>query len=615
MSIRSAHNPDIFGTRSPNRPLSNREQMQRMKAVCASANDPHKVRCTGVIFASIFFDGTGNNEKNDYNSGKLPPEKWQHSNVARLFHAFPFDKKMGSTGYYRYYIPGVGTKFPEINDEGGTAGKAFAWNGESRIIWGLTRVFNAVNMYVNSDDLIPAKVAGAIANATGGLGSLGIHRRFVFKNYWHDKLKQAINVLGKPQVTLLNLSVFGFSRGAAQARAFVNWFYEICDEVDGGWTFAGIPVRLQFLGLFDTVASVGVAGLFTIVEGRQSWANANMQVHSGVENCLHMVAAHEVRGCFPADSVRVGEAYPNNCKEYVYPGAHSDVGGGYSIAAQGKTNELARVPGFEMYCAALAAGVPFKPYSTLNLETAECLRPKQESVDWLKAYIKAAQITGGPVETMHEQHMAHYFTYRWKNAGGEYLRKPFYLRADKVDRETLNATQTNFEDTLQGLDVALRHAVGSRAEVMDYPEIFRGSLSGGTVASVKANANAWTARVNAAGNAVLLNTDSPERDPVRLIGTLSEGLQSAALPTFFDNFVHDSMAGFIKDSMNEYAHNNIGLAKFRRIYFGNQADKMLMQAAAAENTRRTHDAKSALVQQLPSFTPGDISEALKMSPI
>ena len=121
--------------------------------------------------------------------------------------------------------------------------------------------------------------------------------------------------------------------------------------------------------------------------------------------------------------------------------------------------------------------------------------------------------------------------------------------------------------------------------------------------------------MNAAGNAVLLNTDSPERDPVRLIGTLSEGLQSAALPTFFDNFVHDSMAGFIKDSMNEYAHNNIGLAKFRRIYFGNQADKMLMQAAAAENTRRTHDAKSALVQQLPSFTPGDISEALKMSPM
>ena len=46
---------------------------------------------------------------------------------------------------------------------------------------------------------------------------------------------------------------------AAQARTFVNWLFEVCQQDGGGWTLAGIPLRVQFLGLFDTVASVGAA--------------------------------------------------------------------------------------------------------------------------------------------------------------------------------------------------------------------------------------------------------------------------------------------------------------------------------------------------------------------
>ncbi|MEM5715284.1 hypothetical protein AB3B16_08110, partial [Bifidobacterium animalis subsp. lactis] len=92
----------------------------------------------------------------------------------------------------------------------------------------------------------------------------------------------------KPELRLINLSVFGFSRGAAEARAFVNWLYELCEQKDGGWLFAGIPLRIQFLGIFDTVASVGLAGLYPITEGRQDWADDNMQIHPAVERCLHL---------------------------------------------------------------------------------------------------------------------------------------------------------------------------------------------------------------------------------------------------------------------------------------------------------------------------------------
>ncbi|MFY0583563.1 hypothetical protein ACN28S_63020 [Cystobacter fuscus] len=42
-----------------------------------------------------------------------------------------------------------------------------------------------------------------------------------------------------------------------------------------------------------------------------------------------MIAAHEIRNSFPVDSVLQGNSYPKNCREMVYPGAHSDVGGGY----------------------------------------------------------------------------------------------------------------------------------------------------------------------------------------------------------------------------------------------------------------------------------------------
>ncbi|MDR2851908.1 MAG: DUF2235 domain-containing protein [Burkholderiaceae bacterium] len=447
--IDSAQNPALGQTRFGERKLTPRETMQRTAALCAMSSP--KPKCTGQVFVGLFFDGTGNNEKNDYGTETQPKELRQqkHSNVVRLYHAHPNNIIVGGNGYYRYYIPGVGTPFPEIGDTswfGKKLGSAFANKGSPRIVWGLTRVFNAVSQYVYRDDFIKDSNAATIANDDGWLSEM------VSKPIRNWRLGSSASSLQAqlkakianrlPKIEGLTLNVFGFSRGAAEARAFVNWFFKLCEQKDGGWLFAGIPVRVQFLGLFDTVASVGIAGLYTFAEGHLDWADQNMQIHPAVERCVHMAAAHEVRACFPLDSVRVGAKYPNNVIEYVYPGSHSDVGGGYMPQSLGKDDwnngakdgaddhQVARIPCYEMYHVALAAGVPFRPFQQggafkqLTPEFRQAIKPSEDTVKAFDDYCKAAAIKPGPVEDMARQHMSLYFTHRWRAGAGKRVEGP-----------------------------------------------------------------------------------------------------------------------------------------------------------------------------------------------
>ena len=58
----------------------------------------------------------------------------------------------------------------------------------------------------------------------------------------------------------INISVFGFSRGAALARAFTNQFMWQCQSDCDGLTYGQgkYPIEFKFLGIFDTVASFGL---------------------------------------------------------------------------------------------------------------------------------------------------------------------------------------------------------------------------------------------------------------------------------------------------------------------------------------------------------------------
>ncbi|MEM6162729.1 DUF2235 domain-containing protein, partial [Erwinia sp. P6884] len=84
---------------------------------------------------------------------------------------------------------------------------------------------------------------------------------------------------------------------------------------------------------------------------------------------VHLVSSHEQRLCFPLDSIRRPDGkYPANSVEVVYPGMHSDLGGGYPPGDQGKANEsenrsillLSQIALHDMYASAFSSGAPLK---------------------------------------------------------------------------------------------------------------------------------------------------------------------------------------------------------------------------------------------------------------
>lgn len=336
--------------------------------------------CCKTLHISLFFDGTGNNLNNDlYFSDPKHP-----TNIARLFRATIgngtvggvssaaglLDSDSGLKGsYYKYYIPGVGTPFPEINDlDYSSSGLAFAKMGEDRINWALLRIIDALKRSLAAKNDDSSKLSDsatraaieAMATSWASFGLTGSHNRY---ETFTDELKKLKPLLGpalqqpsptQPKLLGIKLYVYGFSRGAAAARAFVNWLSELlpvptgkdekpeqCLMIDE----LKIPVSVEFLGLLDTVASVGVAHVAPVAEGHMSWADDTQELpdeetYGGlIKSCVHLVSSHEQRLCFPLDSIRRANGkYPANSKEIVYPGMHSDIGGGYPPGDQGKAN-------------------------------------------------------------------------------------------------------------------------------------------------------------------------------------------------------------------------------------------------------------------------------------
>jgi hypothetical protein len=213
------------------------------------------------------------------------------------------------------------------------------------------------------------------------------------------------------------------------------------------------------MGLFDTVASVGIAGLYSFSDGHMAWANGTMQIHPLVGKCVHLVAEHEMRACFPLDSVRVNGEYRGNVEEIVYPGAHSDLGGGYFLRSLGKNDlgeeaeeedlQIARVPGFDMYTRALAAGVPFytldeleKGFPNLGKLYAKNLLPAPRVVTDMDFYDQFTGSVGGSVEEQLQGHAALYLGWRWS------MGKYYFVRAESLDGEISALEDSLYVDRL-----------------------------------------------------------------------------------------------------------------------------------------------------------------------
>ena len=348
--------------------------------------------CRECVHIAMFFDGTGNNRFADDEA-----QKW--SNVARLFFAA---REEPAVGIYRIYLAGVGTRYNASANwaerldswiEDGRLGNATGLGGERRLQGGDRQMNDALERVLLQN-----------ARSEGGKTKQTAER---MEGEGFAKMSQSLG--NHRLIKSINFSVFGFSRGAALARAFVN---RIAHDMKGtgpdSYTYQGKPARINFVGIFDTVASFGLPG-----KNWGGWQTKELQIPAQVEQCYHYVAAHEVRFSFPVDLIRNAET--SNHFERVYPGVHSDVGGGYDAAKQGRKNTLACVPLVHMLDGAVENGARLHGLGYLkqvNFPIAQRIAVDDPTRLAYNAYVDECRPGANPVELQMRRHMEQYFSYR-----------------------------------------------------------------------------------------------------------------------------------------------------------------------------------------------------------
>jgi hypothetical protein len=523
--------------------------------------------CKTNLFFGFFFDGT----KNNYiqaESGK------NHSNVARLYDCYPglsvpgvlpgsTDWENSSTRYphfFKVYVPGVASPFQQVGDSGegndATLGAAAGALGERRIIWALVQAINNVHRYFLKTPLISAgEMDGLLRTIVlnkqtralmvgNPLLTDAIHSQAgnsIARQQFEDILRRLHKAVSqhwpdvrtcKPAkvdpgiVKTIYVSVFGFSRGATQARAFVNWLQSLC-KLDaqlqgkaGHMSLGGFNVEFDFLGLFDTVASVGIANALGVFNGHGAWADTedSLRIPPGVK-CLHLVAAHELRRSFPVDAISVGGALPEGCQEVVVPGVHSDVGCGYCPREQGRgidangADMLARIPLLMMYKAARLNGVPLKLELALPAAQAR-FALKVEAIKAFNAYIAACKEKQGPIHLIMREQARKQIEWRLARrvtGTSPMQQSASFLRASNFDQNDLYSAGQEFEKEI-----------------------------GAFVAWLKEKGDKFRPATQKAGF-----DDHHSAEWEEIATWWGKGPQPvAAVLEFFDNYVHDSRAWF-----------------------------------------------------------------------
>ena len=277
------------------------------------------------VKAAIFFDGTGNNQSNITkrlkDSSYMKPSWYQsdssyasyeqfYSNVALLF--FMHKKMVPGERIASVYMEGIGTSNDGPDDTPGGGFGGGPTGVVARVNIGITRLANKVSkLYGRSNP--------------------------------NEYLEE------------LTVYAFGFSRGAAAARHFCARRVDPRGKKNSVSKELGIDpniIKLKFVGLYDTVSSFDPTGEKTPAdptdtsyvakaarhlswrEGDKQFRNDVAELHLTLDDptlgkVVHLVAADEYRLNFSsttiASAMSRGTGY-----EVLLPGAHSDIGGGYT---------------------------------------------------------------------------------------------------------------------------------------------------------------------------------------------------------------------------------------------------------------------------------------------
>ncbi|WP_081768734.1 phospholipase effector Tle1 domain-containing protein [Herbaspirillum sp. RV1423] len=560
--------------------------------------------CTSPIWFTAFFDGTNNNFYQDGGTGDEPlvdPDLTKYTNIAKLWqfaHKNPNgeDTSYASSQTKAAYIQGVGTPCKEVGDPGGGFGAATAAYGEARINWMLDQLAEHVR-----------------------------NRKLSYGD-------------GHLYISQINLAVFGFSRGATQARAFVRKLADgkLASVVDGELRWHqpnrdGIrpKIHLYFMGLIDTVAGVGygggaleerlspglavggpvlgqvlgssvfgpvgavLGGLLWLLnkDGHDSWAD-DLRIPAYVQRCVHLVASHEVRERFPLDSVREDDILPGNCVEDFYPGVHSDVGGGYERNYQeNRSNELANIALARLYVEAWQAGVPLKSPDEIMASPAAELFAISPELEQLWMNYMAQDTPGEKMEIQLISHMNRY--YRWRagrtsrlgrcDANIDWRNVDAFMKI--TDKEWADDIVT-FAKKRREVEEQNKEYLKTHNNLLDFRRE-RGIDTALTYDAYQAPSPLEQHQ------AYLLDAyfKQQDRDPW-------EGEARRQLDQFFDRYVHDSIAGFkqvLANSKKSYVESSRWSVN-RRIFVGKR-DSSYLYWRYEGKTPEIEEARVAAIQQ------------------
>jgi hypothetical protein len=263
-----------------------------------NAAEPETKSVTKLVL-TVFTDGTMNDADADIKTGT-------QSNVAKLFTLLPEGEQEGAL-HAKKYVVGIGGGH-RVDDASNWANRKLQGAGH-----------------------------GALQGVEGFSG-LGFSDRIAEAMGWISE--QA----GENSDAQISIQLFGFSRGAAEAIHLTNILNDDLELARHKLTGRNVSVR--FVGLFDPVGSLGLPGN-DVNPGAKLELRGDM-----AEVVVSLVAQSEVRSLFDLISIRIPPAesrgpyswpssewltkgkrcsLPNpKWEEWVMPGAHSDVGGGYA---------------------------------------------------------------------------------------------------------------------------------------------------------------------------------------------------------------------------------------------------------------------------------------------
>lgn len=582
------------------RRLNAREAAQRDKAMNC-LRSPQATQCKGQVHVGLFFDGTGNNDQwTEPGTAGTQRARNKHSNVARLFDVHLNEPE---NGFFRYYVPGVGTPFKDIGDTSDwqydNLGMGLGYRGADRINYGILSVLNAVSRYLTDAPLLDLSSTGNLASTLGQIPTGPIAPEGTFR--WtaltavEERLASVVKAHQR-KVIQINVSIFGFSRGAAEARACAFWLSQICERQGGGMMLAGVPLRIGFMGLFDTVAAVGLGDVTPFTQGHMAWAEGTQSIHPAVEECTHFIALHEQRASFPLEAA-VGRG------NIGYPGVHSDVGGGYWPGEQGKampewgkSPHLSQIPLIDMHFAAIKGGVPMKTIEEIRADAglARSFSTDERLLTTYNGWLASLQIKRGDIREVTSSHAQQYIRWRgWLHDGT----RGGMAALDCFKRASLAKDKNDVHDADTGLAVQLKFLRERRAA--------NASVGGYVQERFKE-----VIRVMSPVAALMVE---PGKSPLsayerKFLEMAVEGpAPSTAAANLFTDYVHDSRAGFRPLGMQEPILLTGGYLRFRHVFKEDVTHESRIYGWANQGlagAKATANAMAQLMSDLWDYTVG-----------